>query len=162
MGLESRGLRCWIAPRDLRPGANYGASIVDAINESTALVLVWSRHSNVSRHVIREVERAVSKSVTVFPLRIEPVIPTKELEYFLAGDQWIDVGGMKDLDHPLEHLARLISTSTAGARLSAPPDSKYERRKATQLFNEIAPDEWRYAHKNEPWGWFRSLFAERE
>ena len=29
--LESAGIRCWIAPRDIVPGAEWGASIVKAI-----------------------------------------------------------------------------------------------------------------------------------
>jgi hypothetical protein len=30
--LESAGIRCWIAPRDIRPGTEYGAAIIDAID----------------------------------------------------------------------------------------------------------------------------------
>ena len=29
--LESKGIRCWIAPRDILPGADWGESIVDAL-----------------------------------------------------------------------------------------------------------------------------------
>ncbi len=29
--LEDSGIPCWIAPRDVQPGSNYGASIVEAI-----------------------------------------------------------------------------------------------------------------------------------
>ena len=29
--LEARGLRCWIAPRDVAPGVPYGEALVDAI-----------------------------------------------------------------------------------------------------------------------------------
>lgn len=160
-GLESRGLRCWMAPRDLRPGINYGASIVDAINQSNALVLVWSRNSNASSHVVREVERAVAKAVVIIPLRIEVVTPGKALEYFLAGDQWIDAHET-DLDRPLTDLAKLIASLTNELRASVPPDSTIARRKAEQVFNEIAPDEWRRARRPSPWAWLRRLFAERD
>jgi len=160
-GLESRGLRCWMAPRNLRPGRNYGAAIVDAINQSSALVLIWSRHSNASSHVVREVERAVAKALIVYPLRIEPVTPSKELEYFLAGDHWIDVAA-RDLQRPIENLANLIAPLTRAGRASVPPDSRLERRRAAQLFNEIAPDEWRRVTKQDSWGWVRRLFAERD
>ncbi len=30
--LENAGIRCWIAPRNILPGGDWGASIVDAIN----------------------------------------------------------------------------------------------------------------------------------
>jgi hypothetical protein len=29
--LEKNGVRCWIAPRDILPGADWSASIVDGI-----------------------------------------------------------------------------------------------------------------------------------
>ena len=29
--MEQQGIRCWIAPRDIQPGADWGRSIVDAI-----------------------------------------------------------------------------------------------------------------------------------
>jgi hypothetical protein len=57
--LESLGIRCWIAPRDVMPGREYGAAIVDAIHQSRVLVLVFSSHANQSPQVGREVERAV-------------------------------------------------------------------------------------------------------
>ncbi len=49
--LEGRGIRCWIAPRDARPGINYGASIVDAIDASSVLVFVVSSRAIASPHV---------------------------------------------------------------------------------------------------------------
>ncbi len=39
--LEAHGIKCWIAPRDVRPGTVYADAIVGAINESKALVLVF-------------------------------------------------------------------------------------------------------------------------
>jgi hypothetical protein len=32
--LEAQGLKCWIAPRDVKPGAQYADAIVRAINEA--------------------------------------------------------------------------------------------------------------------------------
>jgi hypothetical protein len=58
--LEQRGLRCWIAPRDVRPGEDYAAEIIDAIMASRALVVVFSANANASKHVKSEVERAVA------------------------------------------------------------------------------------------------------
>jgi TIR domain len=46
--LESDGIRCWIAPRDIIPGMDWGESIVDAINGAKIMVLIFSRHANAS------------------------------------------------------------------------------------------------------------------
>jgi hypothetical protein len=59
--LEERGLKCWIAPRDVRAGRSYGDEIITAIEKARSFVLVLSRSSNDSAFVAREVERAVSK-----------------------------------------------------------------------------------------------------
>src|SRR5215213_10899214 len=36
--LESHGIRCWIAPRDVRPGMDWAESIIDAINDTKVMV----------------------------------------------------------------------------------------------------------------------------
>lgn len=88
--LESRGIRCWIAPRDVAPGKNYGEEIVDAIGVSRAVVLMLSSSSNTSAQVLREAERAVSKNVPIVTFRIEEVEPSKQLEYFISTYHWLD------------------------------------------------------------------------
>ena len=89
--LEAEGIRCWIAPRDIVPGADWGESIIDAINDAQAMVLVFSSNANEAQQQIkREVERAVNKGIPVVPFRIENVLPTKALEYFLSTPHWLD------------------------------------------------------------------------
>ena len=53
--LEKRGVTCWMAPRDVPPGGSYAESILNAIESASCFVLVYSQHSNVSSHVLREV-----------------------------------------------------------------------------------------------------------
>jgi TolB-like protein len=89
--LEAQGLKCWLAPRDVKPGAQYADAIVRAINESRAVVLVMSGSAVDSAHVAREVERAASKRKPIIPFRIDTAALNPELEYFLSNSQWIDV-----------------------------------------------------------------------
>jgi TolB-like protein/Flp pilus assembly protein TadD len=88
--LEGHGLKCWIAPRDVKPGAQYADAIVRAINEAKALVLVMSGSAVDSAHVAREVERAASKRKPIIPFRVDSAPLNPELEYFLSNSQWID------------------------------------------------------------------------
>lgn len=88
--LEAKGLACWIAPRDITPSAEWAAEIIDAISTARLLVLVFSRSSNESPQVRREIERAVHKRVPVIALRIEDVLPERSLEYFLSAQHWLD------------------------------------------------------------------------
>lgn len=88
--LEERGLRCWVAPRDVRAGREFGEEIIHGIENSRCLVLVLSEAANQSIYVRREVERAVSKRKPVFPVRIEDVLPSPSLELFVSSTHWID------------------------------------------------------------------------
>jgi hypothetical protein len=88
--LESKGVRCWIAPRDVAPGVEWGAAIIDAISGSRVMVLIFSLKANNSKHVHREVHRAFAKNLTVIPIRVENAKPTGTLEYYLGSVHWLD------------------------------------------------------------------------
>jgi hypothetical protein len=88
--VEQEGINCWIAPRDIAPSADWAAEIIDAIANSRIMILVFSASSNESPQVRREVERAVHKQVSILPFRIENVLPSKSLEYFLSAQHWMD------------------------------------------------------------------------
>ncbi len=60
--LEGKGIKCWIAPRDVVPGTLYADGIVGAIDESRILVLILSKDAVASAHVGREMERATSQT----------------------------------------------------------------------------------------------------
>src|SRR5688572_7641625 len=76
-GLESNGIRCWVAPRDIVPGVEWPRAVMEAIRKSRVMLLVFSRHSNASRQVLREVERAVHGGLMVIPVRIENAEPSE-------------------------------------------------------------------------------------
>lgn len=101
--LEERGIRCWIAPRDMASGKDYMAQLADRVPESKALVLVFSSEANGSPHVKREVALAFEKEVPILPFRVEDVEPARELDYCIGHIHWLDA-----LDPPLSrHIERL-------------------------------------------------------
>jgi TolB-like protein len=115
--LEKQGIKCWIAPRDVTPGAHYADSIILAISGAKALVLVLSDSALQSKHVGKEIERASSKGRPIIALRMgtSPLPPA--FEYFLSESQWIDVGigGVPSVAAKLVEAVRShISPSGAG------------------------------------------------
>ena len=46
--LESESVSCWMAPQDVVPGADWGESIIDAIESSRIMVLIFSQNANAS------------------------------------------------------------------------------------------------------------------
>lgn len=106
--LEARGIRCWIAPRDVEPGADWDEMNVRAITESRVMVLVFSTRANESQQVRRKVNLAAERGVPVVPFRIENVTPSGPLKKRLDAAHWLDA-----LTPPLEaHTERLADDLT--------------------------------------------------
>jgi TolB-like protein len=91
--LESAGISCWLAPRDVRPGDFYADAIVQALATCRVLILVLSQAAISSPHVMREVERASSKRLPIITFRTDTAPLTPGLEYFLSASQWLDASG---------------------------------------------------------------------
>ena len=101
--LEGKGIRCWIAPRDVPPGKDWGEAIIEGLEGSRIMILVFSSHANESVNVPKEVERAINKGLDVVPFRVEDVKLSKKLEYHLSSVHWLDA-----LTPPLQqHIAYL-------------------------------------------------------
>jgi hypothetical protein len=104
--LESEGIRCWIAPRDVTPGLEFGECIIEAIEQTRIMVLVFTADANASPQVRKEIERAVSHGVTILNWKVEDVVPGRALEFFISNVHWIDA-----VAPPLEaHLSYLAGT----------------------------------------------------
>ena len=132
--LEAEGIRCWVAPRDVVPGADWGESIIDAIESSRIMVLIFSASANGSPQIKREIERAVDKGVYTIPFRIEDVQPTKALEYFISSAHWLDAFSQPLAQH-FDSLARTLKAILATPR----PGSAAETAPPVTARSENAP-----------------------
>ncbi len=125
--LEKAGVACWIAPRDVVLGGSYAGEIVHAIDATRLLILILSKNSVESKHVLREVERASSKGHSVVGFRIDMAPISADLEYFLNTSQWLDASGAgveRALPRLIDAVQRVISspgnTAAAQGPLAAP------------------------------------------
>jgi len=166
--LERRSVRCWIAPRDIIPGRSWGESIVEAIDGSRAMVVVLTANANRSRHVVKEVERAESKSVPIIPFRAEAVTLNKSLEYFLSAQHWLDAVS-RPIEPHLDTLAHTVGLVLAGADSAAlaseahrlPRGPARPSSEVIQEFNELPPDDWGAVPGSKLGTFMRRLFGER-
>ena len=89
--LERRGARCWIAPRNIRPGSRFDDEIADAIKSCRAMLLIFSHHCNEkNQFILRELQLADLHGKTIIPFRIENVEPKRALLVRLANLHRID------------------------------------------------------------------------
>jgi hypothetical protein len=88
--LESQGIRCWIAPRNILPGESWTNAIINAVEKSKVVVLVFSANVNHSQWVKIEATMAPDKNITIIPFRIDDVSPEGELRMLQVRCQWLD------------------------------------------------------------------------
>jgi hypothetical protein len=118
--LEAAGIRCWIAPRDVPGGAEWADAIVDAIDHCKAMVLVFSSHTNGSKQILREVQRAFDREKPVLPVRIEKVAPESGLAYYMGPVHWLDAF-TPPLQQHLQNLRRSVE-AVVKSTASVPPE----------------------------------------
>ncbi len=88
--LESNGIPCWIAPRNVDAGSNYATQIVSAIKRCEMLVLLASENTNASGHVSNEVSIAFDNKKIIIPFKLQEFNFTDEYLYFLGRKHWIE------------------------------------------------------------------------
>ncbi len=74
--LQSKGVRCWMAPHDLRPGDYHHSRIDEAIRVHEKVLLLLSEHAVNSSWVKHEVQIALAREIAqdrtiLFPLRLD-------------------------------------------------------------------------------------------
>ena len=120
--LESNGLRCWYAPRDIKPGEEWATAIMEAIEASRTFVLVFTNHSNGSQQVLRELSTAVHHNIPIIPIKITKTNPSKGMEYYLATVQWQDATGgplYENINALESRIKGVIGVETEGAAKTA-------------------------------------------
>jgi hypothetical protein len=117
--IESKGVKAWIAPRDVRPGQDYSEQLQEAIEQCIAFVVLVTDKANKSPYVRAETEMAFSTSKPIFPVRTSDIKPAAGLAFFLKIRHWTDAFGT-DRDASLTRLARELQT-LAGVAVDPAP-----------------------------------------
>ena len=113
-GLEAKGIGCWIAPRDVTPGTDWGEAIEGALRECKVMVVVFSPLSNASDDVYREIAGAADGNMKIILFQIEKTTLAPRLKYFLRTSQWLD-GDPKPSGMEIDYLADTIRGLISGS-----------------------------------------------
>ena len=113
--LEKKGLKCYIAPRDIRPGKIYACEIVEAIKNQDLVTVIFSKESNASRYVLCEINSAVLHNKTIIPYKIDSTEPSDSMEFYLGISHWISVdGNIEESINLLVNAIKGVSASKGG------------------------------------------------
>jgi len=115
--IEKAGISCWMAPRNIVPGAHWAASIAQAVRNARLLVLLFSINSSASTQVAREVALADNHRLAILPIKIDNAAPDNVLEYYLSVCHWLDISEKRLIEAEGEVVGaakRYLGLHTAG------------------------------------------------
>jgi TIR domain len=105
--LESAGVRCWIAARDISASEDWTAAIRKAIESSRVMILVLSENANAAPHIEREIAHAFYTRRIIIPLRLANTLPRRDFLFYLSSVRWFNAFSPHAEQH-LEVLAARI------------------------------------------------------
>lgn len=82
--LEAAGHRCWIAPRDVKPGVPYPGQIVSAIESCSGLVLIVTPAANESPDVLQEIQLGNTARKVIAPVIVSATTPGPDMRYYIG------------------------------------------------------------------------------
>jgi hypothetical protein len=88
--LEHSSCLCWVSHRNIHAGRSWASAITEAIACSRIVVVVVSKYSNVSQHVLREVTIADQEKIPLIPLCIDDTSLSSNLNYFFITTQRLE------------------------------------------------------------------------
>jgi formylglycine-generating enzyme required for sulfatase activity len=117
--LERAGHGCWMAPRDIEPGADYPTAVLEGLQRAHAVVVIVSTTAVASPHILSEIGHAFSERKAIIPFRISAAVLPPNFDYFLSMSQWLDAHEGATNEN-LARLTEAVSDTLAGKALAVP------------------------------------------
>src|SRR6202171_5470445 len=127
--LEAAGVSCWIARRNIGPGTDYPAAIVEGVNAARVLVLILSGQAEASPHILTEVGHAFNGRKRIIPFRLSSEALPADLEYFLSMTQWLDAP-----DGATEQNLKRLTAATLDALAGKPASRELPPRRRRAIW----------------------------
>ena len=120
--LEERKIRCFVAYRDIPRGVVWARAIVEALDESRMMVVVFSDHFNQSDQVDREIELASEDKKPILTFRITDDAFKGAKKYYLKNINWIDAFPRPEqvFGSVAENVAKLLDINLPSKAISMP------------------------------------------
>ena len=139
--LQGQGINCWIDSRNV--SGLYARSIMEGIEQSEMMVLVYSGRANSSAHVENEIDNAFCLGKMIIPFRIEGAPYSDVLRYYLNKSHYVD--GMPEPLAALEQLRDQIKRNMSEQKQLEAIDEAF---KTIAQWADINVDELRAYIKN--------------
>ncbi|WP_298500797.1 toll/interleukin-1 receptor domain-containing protein [uncultured Methanobrevibacter sp.] len=91
--LEANDIYCWYKDRDMDNAGSIG-EIINALEKSKLLVVIYSKDSLNSNFVQNEIDTAFSRGIPILSYRIDESDLEGGLKFFLRGQYWVDASAI--------------------------------------------------------------------
>lgn len=107
--LESREFRCWIAPRNVTARQPMSEQIFGAIKKADWILLIFSKHSQESKYVLKEMISAFELDKPIVSLHIDDSFCSGDIQFYVNGAYRVDgrafeSGADKEIIDELENI----------------------------------------------------------
>ena len=122
-GLEQSGLQVWVDRENIEAGELWRAAISRAIAECDAFLVLLSPNCVASKNVVKELSMAESRDRHIVPLMYQECEIPPEMDYQLAGLQWVHFTQMS-FEEALDRLVRTLRGGQGSPAPKAAPPQK--------------------------------------
>ena len=129
--LEENGFKCWMAPRDIPIGSEYGDLIEQAIKKSKLVVLVFSQTASMSKWVKGEINVAFTEDKPILPFRVDDTEIKGTFRVMLNQMHWIDA--FPNYSDKLPNLEKSIC-GILGKQITLPNDQHINKPQQKKKF----------------------------
>lgn len=135
--LESGGIPCWIAPRDIPGGSDYTSMIPAAIKNCQVMVLILSRNAENSNWVPLELTRAINNRKMIIPFVVEKYDIGDQFDFQLSIYQQYPA-----YENKQEALAQLVSRIRSLLGIPEPEERTIAPASGASRFENVRA--WKY------------------
>ncbi len=132
--LEQHRVKCWMAPRDIPPGEDYGDVIDEAIIACRVFVIIFSEPAAVSPWVKGELNLAFTEQKHIVPYRIDDTRLKGAMRLILNQTHWIEAypDAESKFDDLVTGIARYLDVPTEAGQSQADRSSVAAAAAATR------------------------------
>ena len=135
--LESAGLKCWTAARDISAREDWTEATRKAIESSRVMVVVLSENANAAPHIRREIAHASYMRRIIITFRSAETLPRREILFYLSNVPWFNSLNPPTEEHLEALTARIkgLIAGSAGAGNATPPQSQKKKTASLSAAN---------------------------
>jgi len=130
--LSMNGLNCWIDLHDIPPGIPYAQAIMEGLQSSDSLVVLYSKNVIESHDMLDEIQEAHTTQKRIIPFLLDDTPMIGQFRYYLARRQWIKAYPIYD-----EHLKELLYALKGEVQDSKYVENVTPHRKSRGSLNDI-------------------------